>query len=106
MARKRMYGQFLREMPEQTDKNLSWKWLVQSDLKVQTEAAICAAQKQALRIIQIKNKIDKTLENLLCKMCGERRETLQHIIHECKKLAQGEYRRKHDTVAKKRKEKW
>ena len=51
MARKRMYGQFLREMSEQTDKNLSWKWSVQSDLKVQTEAAICAAQKQALRII-------------------------------------------------------
>ena len=27
-----------REMPEEIDKGLSWKWLVQSDLKVQTEA--------------------------------------------------------------------
>ena len=33
---KRMYGQFVREMPEEIDKDLSWKWLVQSDLKVQT----------------------------------------------------------------------
>ena len=60
---KRMYGQFLHEMPEQIDKNLSWKWLVQSDLKVQTETTICAAQEQALRTIYTKNKIDKTLEN-------------------------------------------
>ena len=40
---KRMYGQFVCEMLEETDKDLSWKWLVQSDLKVQTEATICPA---------------------------------------------------------------
>ena len=39
-----MYGQFVREIPEKTDKELSWKWLVQSDLKVQTEATICTEQ--------------------------------------------------------------
>ena len=44
---KRMYGQFVREMPEEIDKDLSWKWLVQSDLKMQTEAMVCAAQEQA-----------------------------------------------------------
>ena len=60
---KRMYGQFLHEMPEQIDKNLSWKLLVQSDLKVQTETTICAPQEQALRTIYTKNKTDKTLEN-------------------------------------------
>ena len=36
--KKRMYEQFVREMPEEIDKDLSWKQLVQSDLKVQTEA--------------------------------------------------------------------
>ena len=41
---KRMHGQFVREIPEEIDKDLSWKWLVQSDLKMQTEAAICIAQ--------------------------------------------------------------
>ena len=41
---KRMYGQFVREMPEEIDKDLSWKWLVLSDLKVGTTARICAAQ--------------------------------------------------------------
>ena len=63
---KKMYGQFAREMPEEIDKDLSWQWLVQSDLKVQTEATICAAQEQALRTNYIKNKIDKTSENPLC----------------------------------------
>ena len=39
------------------------KWLVQSDLKVQTETTVCAAQGQALKTNNTKNKIDKTLEN-------------------------------------------
>ena len=33
-------------------------------------------------------------------MCGDRGKTVQHIICECKKLAQREYKRRHDTVAK------
>ena len=55
------------------------------------------------------------MKNPLCRMCGE---AVQHIICECKKLAQREYRRRDDTVAKlvhwklcekhnlERKEKW
>ena len=81
-------------MPEEIDKDLSWKWFVQIDLKVQTEATISAAQEQALRTNYTNNKIDKTSENLLCRMCGERRKTVQHIMCECKKLAQREYNRK------------
>ena len=85
---------------------------------MQTEATICAAQKQALRTNYTKNKTDKTSENPLCRICGARGETVQHIC-ECKKLVQHKYkRRRHDTVAKlvhwklhkkhnlERKEKW
>ena len=89
---KRMYGQFVREMSQEIDKYLSWKWLVQSDLKVKTEATIWAAKEQALRTNYTKNKTDKTSENPLCSMCGERGETVQHVICECKKLAQREYK--------------
>ena len=73
---------------------------MQSDLKVQTEATICAAQEQALRTNYTKNKIDKTSENPLRRMCDERGETVQHMICECKKLAQSEYKKTHDTDAK------
>ena len=85
MTRKENVWTVFCEMPEEINKNLSWKWLVQSDLKVQTEATICAAQEQALRRNYTKNKIDKTSENPLCRMCGERGETVQHIICEYKK---------------------
>ena len=73
---------------------------MQSDLKVQTEATICAAQEQALRTNYTKNKIDKTSENPLCRTCSERGETVQHMICKCRKPAQREYKRRHDTVAK------
>ena len=43
--------------------DLSWKWLMQGDLKVQTEATVCAAQDQALRANYTKSKIDKTSAN-------------------------------------------
>ena len=47
-----------------------------------------------------KNKIDKTSENPLCRMCGERGETVQHIICECKKLEQHKYKTRQDTTGK------
>ena len=60
---------------------------MQSDLNVQTEATTCVVQEQALRTNYTKNKIDKTSENPLCRMCCEREETVQHIICECKKTS-------------------
>ena len=42
---------------------------MQNDLKVQTEATICAAEEQALRANYTKNKIDKTSENPLYRLC-------------------------------------
>ena len=79
---KRMHGQFACEVFEEVDEDVSWKWFVQCDLKVQTEATICAPHDQALRTNYTKNKID----NPLRRMCGEKVEVLQHIC-ECKKLA-------------------
>ena len=66
---------------------------------MQTETTIYAAQELALRTNYTKNKIDKTLDNPLCRMCGEKGETVQHVICECKKLAQCEYKKRHDTLA-------
>ena len=43
-----MYGQFVREMPETTDQKGTWNWLRKADLKVETEAMLCAVQKQAI----------------------------------------------------------
>ena len=97
----RMYEQFVREMSEEIDKNLPWNWLMQSDLKVQTEATVYAAQEQALRANYTKNKTDKTSENPLYRMCDESGETVQPIICQFKKLAQCEYKRRRDDAVEK-----
>ena len=55
---KKMYGQFVREMLKEIE-DVPWKWLVQSDLKVQNEATICAAQEQVLRTNYTNNKNEK-----------------------------------------------
>uniref|UniRef100_A0A1X7VKC9 Reverse transcriptase zinc-binding domain-containing protein n=1 Tax=Amphimedon queenslandica TaxID=400682 RepID=A0A1X7VKC9_AMPQE len=95
-----MYGQYYRELSGVADCVNSWAWLQRSDLKSETEALICAAQEQALRTNYIKCKVDKTVESPLCQLCKEAGESVYHIISECKKLAQKEYKRRHDGVAR------
>ena len=96
----KMYGQFCRDVNTKTDKGKRWAWLKKGDLKPETEAIICAAQEQALRTNYIKHKIDHTQEDDRCRMCGQKGETAWHIISECEKLAQEEYKRRHDNVAR------
>ena len=68
-------------------------------MKKETEGLILAAQEQALRTNSIKRSIDKTSETPLCRLCGDCSETVRHIVSGCKKLAQREYRKRHDKVA-------
>ena len=48
----------------------------------------------------MKHKIDKTAQSPLCRMCDKKSETISHIVSECEKLAQKEYKRRHDNVAR------
>ena len=45
-------------------------------------------------------RIDKTQQTSKCRICGDRDETINHIIIECSKLAQKEYKARHDWVGK------
>ena len=40
------------------------------------------------------------MDSPLCRLCGEKGETINHIISECNKLAQKEYKRRHDNIAR------
>ena len=42
---------------------------------------------------------DKNKESPMCWMCGDKRESVNHRISECNKLAQCEYKRRHDNLA-------
>ena len=98
---KKMHGQFVRDLKDDVNKKNTWKWLSKCDLKVGTESLICAAQEQAIRTNYVKYHIDKTAESPLCRLCGKAGESIQHIVSACGKLAQKEYKRRHDNVARK-----
>ena len=43
-----------------------------------------AAQEQAIRTRVIRHTIDKENVSPLCRMCGERNETVAHLVSECR----------------------
>ena len=59
-----------------------------------------SVQNSAIRTNHIKVRIDKTQQNSKCRLCGDRDETINHIICECNNLAQKEYKARHDWVGK------
>ena len=69
-------------------------------MKKKTEGLIFAAQEQALRTNWIRKNIDGKEVSEKCRMCGERDESINQLIAECKKLAQKEYKQRHDNIAK------
>ena len=57
-------------------------------------------QSNVIKTKHIKTRIDKTQQNSRWRLCGEREETINRIISECSKLAQKEYKTRHDWVGK------
>ena len=50
-------------------------------------------------LIRKKVHIEKQGGTPLCRMCNEKEESIFHILSECQKLAQTEYKKRHDKVA-------
>ena len=58
-----------------------------------------AAQGQAIRTNAIKARIDKTSSESKCRLCKVKEETIDHLVSSCIKIAQTEYKERHDKVA-------
>ena len=86
-------------MPKTVDKVKTGEWTGKGDLKVETEPLLFAAQEQALRTNSAKFNIDKSVESPLCRLCGQKVKTINHIISECKYLAPKDYKRRPDNIA-------
>ena len=97
--RKPMHGQFIRQTSDMFD-NDTWQWLQRGKLKKETEGMLMAAQDQALRTRYIQCKIDGVNISPKCRKCNLKDETINHIASECSALAQNQYKKRHDTVAK------
>ena len=96
---KALHGDFVRQTADVAGED-SWRWLRNGFLKKEAELGlILAAQEQALRTNSIKHSLDKTSETPLSRLCGNSTETVEHIINGCKRLAQREYRKRHDKVS-------
>ena len=71
-------------------------WIFQAT----TESLLIAAQNSAVRTNYVKAKIDNVQQNSKFRLCGDRDETINHMISECSKLVQKEYKTRHDCVGK------
>ena len=96
---KQLHGQFLREMDGIVN-DKSWERLEKGHLKRHTEGLCMAAQSQSVRTNAIKDKIEKSQGDSRCRLCKKTDETVNHLLSECPKLAQSEYKNCHDNVAK------
>ena len=59
-----------------------------------------AAEDQALRTIYIQRAIDGNNISPKCRKCNQKVETIYHIASECPALAQNQYKKSHNTVAR------
>ena len=95
---KQLYGRFKRLM-NSISHDKTWTWLREGNFKRETESLLIA-QNNVIRTNHIEAKIDKTQQNSKCRLYGDRDETISHIICEWSKLAQKEYKTRHDWVNK------
>ena len=96
---KQLYGRFKR-LINNISHQKTWTWLRKGNFKRETESLLIATQDNAIRTNHIKARIDKTQQNSKCRLYGDRDEMINHIISECSKLAQKEYKARHDWVGK------
>ena len=59
---------------------------------------IFPAQEQAIGTNVIKEKIDKSQEQTICRMYSRANDTLNQIVSECSRLAQRECKRRNDRI--------
>jgi hypothetical protein len=87
-------------MDRETDKKLTFHWLMRGELSIETEGFLCAAQEQAIHTRAIGNHIYKTKSSDKCRLCGNSSGTVMHIAAECSTIAQTDYLERHNKVAR------
>ena len=69
-------------------------------MKRETESLVVAAQDESIKTNLVKAKFNKSHKDALCRLCKKADETIDHVVRGCSKLAQMEYKRRHDNVGK------
>ena len=74
--------------------------LLERNFSRETVSLLIAAQNNAIRTNYVKAKIDKTRQNSKYRLCGNGDECINHLVSECRKLAQNQYKTRHDWAGK------
>ena len=61
---------------------------------------LIVVRNNSMRTNYVKTKLDNSQKNSKCRLCGDRDEIVNRIISECSKLAQKEFKIRHDLVEK------
>ena len=88
---KQLHGRF-KWLISNISHEKTWTGLRKGNHMRETESLLIAAKNNAVRTNHTKARIDKTQQNSKCKLCGDRDETINHIISEYSKLPQKEYK--------------
>ena len=96
---KQLYVRFKR-LINSISLDKSWTWLRKGNFKRERESLLMLARNNAIRTNHIKARKDKTQQYSKCWLCGDRNETINHIISECSKLPQKEYKTRHHWATK------
>jgi len=100
---KSLHGRYPAELDHNyVDKEQSLKWLTDGRLFPETEGFYISIQDQIVATKNFRNDIvkDTTVENDLCRWCGTKSETPQHLMTGCSSLTQTEYTNRHDNIGK------
>ena len=97
MFQEKLQGQFV-EKTSNIAYEFSGKWIRNEFLNKKTERV--SAQEHAIRTNSIKAKIDKRPVFSKCRLCGTKEETVMHLVSGCSKLAQKQYKRRDNNVAR------
>ena len=97
--KKVLHDKYLRQTKE-VRSDQCCAWLQNGDLERETESLIVAAPNQSIRTNLVKAKIHKSQGDSLCRVCRKVDESIDHIVSGCSKLAQKEYKRRHDNLGK------
>ena len=106
---KPLHGRFLKAAKEDEQGNAiagprSWEWVKSGYMTKNTEAYIFAAQEQALTTNSVRSRIHREVDDDgaavsgMCRVCGEKMETVAHIAGGCRVLMEGPGTVRHDKV--------
>jgi hypothetical protein len=101
-ANKPIHGKLYRDINNtNVDKNASNKWFDRGELFRETETYMVAIQDGVMPTRNYQKYITKTT-NIKdeCRKCGENGETIEHVISGCRTMANEEYIKRHNNVAK------